>query len=258
MVKIVSGHSGIGGSTEAFINLTNYLNDAGIDTCYYGPQSYHLDKCNGKLVQELSFKNDDVCIYHIRINFPDLNRKIIYSCHERFGYFDINPVLNRLESVHFVSEQQKNSYGLNSETFVLPNILPPINIIDKPKIKVGGIIGTIFGLKNTHISIEKALVDGCEKILLYGNIGDYSYYNQMVKPYVDKGLAIYCGHEVDKVKIYSSITDAYHYSQNETWGYVEGESYITKTNFHKPEHLTNFHFMENEDIIKKWIEMINK
>jgi len=45
MVKIVSGWSNRGGSTFAFINLTNALNKAGYDTTFYGPHEWHLDKC---------------------------------------------------------------------------------------------------------------------------------------------------------------------------------------------------------------------
>ena len=57
MIKIISGFSSMGGSTEAFINLTNSLNEKGYETCFYGPHEYHLDKCNSKLIKEISFKH---------------------------------------------------------------------------------------------------------------------------------------------------------------------------------------------------------
>lgn len=256
MIKIVSGYSGTGGSTEAFINLANFLQKTGIETCFYGPQTYHLDKCNGKSINELRFEIGDVYIYHLNYYLPPQKSKVIYSCHEKPDYFNLTPLLHKLEYVHFVSEQQKNSYNPKLKTFVLPNIIPPIKVGDRPKIKIGGVIGTIFPLKNIHTSIEKALEDGCEKVLLYGDLIDVDYYNRYVKPLVDKGRVQYCGYETDKGKIYSSVTDVYHYSHTETWGYIEGECYITKTPFHKPEHLMNFHFMENEDIIKKWCEVL--
>lgn len=50
MVKILSGWSNKGGSTFAFINLTNELNKNGIDTTFYGPHNWHLDKCKSGLL----------------------------------------------------------------------------------------------------------------------------------------------------------------------------------------------------------------
>lgn len=256
MIKIVSGYSGTGGSTEAFINLTNSLQGVGVETCFYGPQTHHLGRCNGKLIGELRFGTGDVYIYHLNYSLPPQRSKVIYSCHEKPDYFSLKPLLYQLDYIHFVSEQQRDSYDIKLKTFVLPNIIPPIIVGNRPKYKVGGVVGTIFSSKNTHISIEEALKDGCEKVLLYGEIVDVDYYGKYIKPFINKGKVQYCGYEIDKSKIYSSVTDVYHYSQNETWGYIEGECYITGTPFHKPEHLTNFHFMKNEDIVKKWCEIL--
>ena len=37
----------------------------------------------------------------------------------------------------------------------------------------------------------------------------------------------------------------------------KGECYVTGITFHKSENLKNFSFMKNEDIINKWINIIN-
>lgn len=258
MVKITSGFSGMGGSTEAFINLTNYLNNNGIETCFYGPHEFHLDKCNGKLINNLQCKKEDVFILHYSYNIPFLKNKIIFSCHERAEFFDIRPIANELDYVHFVSEKQKLEHNLNIKSFVLPNILPPIICNNKPNIKTGGVIGSIDRNKNTHISIQKALEDNCSKVLIYGNITDTKYFEENVKYLIDNDRVYYCGYNSNKSDIYSSLTDVYHYSKSETWGYIEGECYITGTNFHKSENLINFHFMDNESIIKEWIKIINQ
>lgn len=257
MIKIISGFSSMGGSTEAFINLTNSLNEKGYETCFYGPHEYHLDKCNSKLIKEISFKGSDIFICHYTKDIPFIGKKKIFSCHERKNFFNLNDIVDELDVVHFVSEQQKNEHSLNIDSFVLPNIIQDIKIIDKPNIKVGGIIGTIFPTKNTHVSILEALKDGCEKVLIYGNIGHENYFKEYILPLVDNKKVFYCGWVIDKSKIYSSLTDVYHYSQTETWGYIEGECYVTGTNFHKSENLKNFSFMKNEDIINKWINIIN-
>ena len=45
MIKIISGWSNLGGSTESFIKLCNLFNDNNLECVYYGPHNYHLDKC---------------------------------------------------------------------------------------------------------------------------------------------------------------------------------------------------------------------
>lgn len=258
MVKIVSGFSDPGGSTEAFINLTNFLNKNGVETCFYGPHQFHLDKCNAKLIDSLNCNSKDTFICHYTYNIPLLGKKKIFSCHERSNFFNLNPIVSEVDYIHFVSEQQRMDHNIsNTKTFVLPNLIQEINVQNKPKIKIGGVIGTIFPLKNTHISIQNALNDGCEAVYIYGNIGEQNYFKNEVEPLIDNKRVFYCGWITDKNLIYSSITDVYHYSVTETWGYIEGECYVTNTNFHKNEKLTNFHYMPNDEIIKKWIEIIN-
>ena len=56
-VRILSGWSNPGGSTVAFINLTNLLNKGGIDTTFYGPHSWHLDKCKAELTNRLDISD---------------------------------------------------------------------------------------------------------------------------------------------------------------------------------------------------------
>jgi hypothetical protein len=55
-IKILTGFSDKGGSTNAFVNLTNEFNKLGYDCTLYGPHSWHLVKCQSKLSNELDFK----------------------------------------------------------------------------------------------------------------------------------------------------------------------------------------------------------
>ena len=66
MVKIVSGWSNRGGSTFAFINLTNALNKAGYDTTFYGPHEWHLDKCKSGRMNEINIS----CIHILAFTMP--------------------------------------------------------------------------------------------------------------------------------------------------------------------------------------------
>jgi hypothetical protein len=94
-IKIISGWSASGGSTEAFINLTNSLNTIGWNTTYYGPHSYHIDKCKSGLHKDISFNKDDILICHfigLGCNRPPC-KKIILSCHEK-NLFPIHNIYN--------------------------------------------------------------------------------------------------------------------------------------------------------------------
>ncbi len=65
MIKIISGFTEKGGSTTFFINLTNFLNENGIDCTFYGNQNYHMDKCkSGNIDKDLKYEPDDVIITH--------------------------------------------------------------------------------------------------------------------------------------------------------------------------------------------------
>ena len=101
MIKIVSGYTDKGGSTTAFINLTNFLNENGVDCVFYGPHEWHLNKCKSSLMKDLVYDEDDIIISH----FLDLKerpnvKKVILSCHEKW-WFPVEgncrriPVLNQ-------------------------------------------------------------------------------------------------------------------------------------------------------------------
>ena len=50
MIRIITGWSNKGGSTMAFIALTNALNNAGYKTALFGPHTWHLDKCESGML----------------------------------------------------------------------------------------------------------------------------------------------------------------------------------------------------------------
>ena len=64
MIKIISGYSGPGGSTTAFINLCNAFNQHGLDCIFYGPHSWHMDKCRSKDIEEFFIERGDSLIVH--------------------------------------------------------------------------------------------------------------------------------------------------------------------------------------------------
>ncbi len=261
MIKIVSGWSNPGGSTTAFINLTNALNGAGIETTFCGPHDWHLDKCKSEQTSgRLKITKEDHLIIHFinKFKFRPAVKKFILSSHEQ----DIFPVKNLdykvFDKIHYVSQHQKKYHGVQHPNFLLPNILDDLKANSKPE-AVAGIIGSVDKNKQTHISIQNAVNDGFKTILLYGNITDMLYWVNEVKPIVDKhranGIDIQGPlYENDKQKLYDSISDVYHSSLMETWGYIKGECKLTNTNYHGNKSTDGYWEMSKDDIVERWVK----
>ena len=88
-IKIMTGWSDRGGSTNAFISLTNALNKLGYDATLYGPHTWHLDKCKSALLDNNNLNvgpNDRLIVHFLQLpNRPNAG-KVILSCHEKNLY----------------------------------------------------------------------------------------------------------------------------------------------------------------------------
>lgn len=250
MIKIVSGWSNPGGSTTAFVNLTNALNSIGLETVFYGPHEYHKSKCNGDNIQNFIPSKNDSVISHF-IDLPKLDvKKHIFSCHET----DVWPMtyrdLSKYNKVHYVSKWQQEWHGAKKSYFLLPNILEDLKPNTKPNEKIGGVIGSIDRNKRTHLSIQKALEDGCKKVYLFGTVTDNDYFETMKHLICEEVVLV--GQVEDKQKMYDMVTDVYQNSIRETWGYVKGESVLTGTNYHSNEATNHFWTMDKLEILERW------
>jgi hypothetical protein len=200
---------------------------------------------------------DDIVIVHFINKFvsrPPV-KKFIFSCHEQH-IFPIREVLNFkiFDKIHFVSDHQRQFHNVDHPYFIIPNILDNLRFNKKPNGKIAGIIGSIDKNKQVHISIENALRDGCEKVFIYGAITDFEYWNENIVHLIDGNRVIYKGYVEDKQKIYDSITDVYHSSNFETWGYIKGECKLTNTVYHGNKSTDGYWEMSKEDILKSWLE----
>lgn len=138
-VKVVSGFSDKGGSTTAFINLTNKFNDNGIECIFYGPHTYHLDKCNSDILQNLRFEKNDIIISHF-LNLPSRPdvKKIVLSCHEKWWY-QVGKVNQFWDEVIFLhNEHQKYHSDYKGNYSIIPNFKENLLISNKSgKEKIG-------------------------------------------------------------------------------------------------------------------------
>jgi hypothetical protein len=262
MIKIITGWSNKGGSTFAFINLMKELKKAGHEAILYGPHDWHLDKCNGAMLKDFKPEADDIIISHfLQLQGRPPVKKIVLSCHEK-DVFEVSNVAKYWDTVIFINEKQRKYHkGFFGDYEIIPNV--KVDFEMKPKSeeakKTAGIIGSFDVNKQTHISIERALNDGFEKVLLFGGVSDSNYYNEFVKPLIDKhDNVIEHGFVEDKQEMYDKIGVAYISSKSEVACLVKDECISTGTEF-RGNHATNNDTpdMTNEEIINKWIKVLD-
>lgn len=261
MIKIVSGWSEKGGSTTAFINLTNALNGKNHETIFYGPHQWHLDKCkSGLLTSNFKVdKSDKLIIHFLKLPSRPNADRVILSCHEK-NLFPLNEIKPFWDKVIFINETQRQYHsGYIGDYSIIPNLKE--NLIKKekdPKTKeIAAIIGSIDENKQTHVSIDRALNDGYKKIILYGTISDRNYFDSFVKPLISENI-ILGGYENDKQKIYDSVDAVYLSSLSEVAPLVRDECKTTGTKFFGNDVMnTDIIDIPNEDILKMWINILN-
>ena len=255
MVKIVSGYSDKGGSTTAFINLTNFFNKNGIECTFYGPHEWHLNKCKSGLLKDVVYDKEDNVIFH----FLDLKerpkvKKAILSCHEKW-WFPVGKIKQYWDEVVFLHDQHREYHGdYNGKFVIIPNLKEDLKISDKRLVSnVAGIIGTIEERKQTHVSIQRALKDKCEKIYLFGHVGEQSYFENYVKPLIIPNKVILFGHTTNKQEMYDMIGRVYHSSKGEVACLVKDECYLTNTEFYGNEETENeVSKLTNQEILNLW------
>jgi len=252
MIKLVSSWTRPGGGTVAHINLTNLLNENGIDCTFYGPHDWHLNKCKSALIQEALIGPEDILISHfIKVPSEVKCKKHILYCHEK-DLFPLKEIpLEQYDAIVFVSNDQKKWQGVNHPSVIIPPVVKKVKWID-PQNKVAGVIGSIDKNKQTHLSILRAVRDGFSSIKLFGEITDRLYFEQAVKPTMEQVLpkVILMDHEDDPEAMYGQISTVYHTSLSETYGLVEAECRLSGIPFNGPSN--NQEILSEEEILDRW------
>ena len=265
-IKIVSGWSREGGSTFSLMELCDLFNERGYDCTFYGPHPWHLDKCKGDLMENFKSEEGDTVIGHfLELEYRmDLIKMVVLSCHEKEVFKIKEKNTKGYEKIRFVSEDQMKWQGVYGK--VIPNCIRGIKPSKKPEGKVAGVIGTVFEGKQPHVSVERALKDGCDKVLIYGNLYDEPYYNSKVKPLLNDGsdgnpAVIYMGMEMDKQKIYDSISCAYQSNLDtlpEAYGRVRAECNRAGIEFHGNKNcmIKDLELWDEDKIFDAWKEFL--
>ena len=259
-VKILTGFSERGGSTTALINLTNLFNENGIDCTFYGPHNWHLDKCKSDLISNLKLDPSDKVITHaVRPETRLPVDTVILASHEKW-WFQVGKIPQHWDKVIFLHENHREYHeDYHGEYDIIPNLKEPLvsNTKKENVDLIAGVIGTIEDRKQTHKSIERALEDGCEKVILFGKIGDENYYNDLVKDLLNNPRVEMSGYQTDKQSMYDSIGRVYHSSKGEVACLVKDECYLTNTKFYGNEE-TNHEVspLTNNEILEKWKQVL--
>jgi len=141
---------------------------------------------------------------------------------------------------------------------IIPNLKPDLKPSDKTNIDlVAGIIGNIEDRKQTHVSIQRALADGCEKIKIFGSIADQGYFDKFVQPLMSQNIEL-CGFTTDKQAMYDAIGRVYHSSKGEVACLVKDEAYLTNSKFFGNEETNNIVSpLTNDEIFALWQKTID-
>lgn len=260
MVKIVTGYSGIGGSTICFVNLTNRLNEAGFECKLFGRESWHLGKCNAGHTNDIALMPDDILIAHfVRLKSRPPVRTVLLRVHENKPAYDVANIEPFWDVAVFVNEQHRQMHKDYRGRFaIIPNLVEELRPIPKEGLEmVAGVIGSIEVRKQTHVSIERALRDGCERVILFGPVGEQDYYEEFVAPLLTDKV-IYAGIESDRKKIYDSVGRVYLSSISEVPPtLVETECEQTNTLFFGNEaSVALVQKISNEEILNLWKKLL--
>lgn len=259
-VKILTGYSEKGGSTTAFIRLTNALNKNNIDCTLYGPHDWHLDKCKSDKLQQIRIDTNDIFITHfLPIKKRPQVKKVILACHEK-NLYEVGDVKQYWDIAVFLNNTHREYHNRYNGAFTLiPNLKDDTLIsVNKPHLNnIAGIIGSIDENKQTHVSIERAIADRCDVVYIFGTINDVNYFNNFVKPLLSNNTVKLMPFQTNKQEMYNMIGKVYHSAKSECACLVKDECFQTNTKFngnnattHDPSQL------ENHEIINKWLDVI--
>jgi hypothetical protein len=275
-VKIASAISKFGGSTILFINLCKLFNDNGIVSQFYGPHSWHLDKYEQcRPIEELKIDQQDYLIGHMldglnqrRIPFfsqqPVFHslpcRRAALYIHEKTGHYLIPEALDSYQTIVFASQSQKEWHGYYKgpqNQLVIPTPPPRLKKVNvNKKEKIAGIIGKISQRKLTHISILRALKEGCDKILLFGP-RDEEYFKVAVKPLLSEKVIEMGEWPIDKhQEMYDMLTCVYHSASEESACLVQAECEATDVPFYGNCNTIPYEIKTDREILAIWSQVL--
>jgi hypothetical protein len=224
----------------------------------YGPHNWHLDKCKSGLLNQVTVNPKDRLIVHF-LKLPNRPNagKVILACHEK-NLYEVGETKQFWDEAVFLNQRHKDYHSKYTGNFtIIPNLKTPLIKRNKKGFeKIAGVIGSFDENKQTHVSIQRALSDGCEKIYLFGEPYG-SYYEDFIKPLLSDKV-ILKGFLEDKQAIYDMIGCVYHSSKSEVATLVKDECESAGVIFNGNEATENQPvLLTNDEIIQKWLKILD-
>lgn len=254
-VKFVTGFGSFGGSTVALLEHCRLLEEHGFEVFLYADGSWHMDRFRGsKKISEFYPEKDDIVVFHhlspkVR---PKCRRSILYV-HEKSLWPIKGRSLLSFDVVAYVSDDQFKFHGVPG--VVVPN--PVGRMVDPsrhhpPGRNIAGVVGTIQKRKRQHVSIERALADGREKVLLFGDFEE-SYFREKVEPMLSERV-VYMGmcDPENRMEMYNSFDYLYMFSEEESASLALGECRILGKDVFKSEEVVEYELAEDAEIVAVW------
>lgn len=137
--------------------------------------------------------------------------------------------------------------------FVAPNFSNDLSMIESRSAKTAGVIGDIEKKNKIDVTIEQALMDGMETVIMFGAMKEPEYYYGKIVPLTKRylGKIKYAGFIDDRQKMYGTVSHVYS-AINKPCGLISHECAMTNTMFHAPESSTDKCRMTNDQIFEIW------
>jgi hypothetical protein len=289
MIKIVSGTSVPVGSTVSLVNMCNQLNAKGHECVFYGPDKWHLDKCNSGGIEEFHPESCDIVIihnirlmsglelYNLRAKTAEkrsfewvqvLKDRIVSLLPATGKPPGVRLILTRMgnesfslrqtkyslfDKVHYPCGTIKQNQNITHPFFICPGFHKELTNSRQKPVNVGGVIGTIRKENKTDSAIENALNDGMQSVIVYGYLADPLYYYTSIEPLAKKyrGRIQFAGFVDSQQKIYDSVSDVY-CAIKKPWSPVQHECSLTGTLYHGPGASEENIMMTNDSILDIW------
>lgn len=217
----------------------------------YGPHNWFYTQTNyAQPLNKFEINPHDRIIQHL-IELPSRPncKKIVLSCHEKLKFKDCNTT--GYDEIRFVSQDQKEWQGMQG--VIVPNLIRGIDKVLDPPRDIAGVIGSISPRKQTHRSICRAIADGYD-VLVYGPHQEAEYFERYVRPLFSLENVTHKGLEMDKNKIYQSISVVYHSGEDESACRVFGECQKAGIPFRS--NLPPYDMWSENQIKKAWFTLL--
>jgi hypothetical protein len=184
------------------------------------------------------------------------NVKFIFNV-QTIDNIDVLKVSKFYDKINFIGEEYLDKSI--SKYFIAPNHHDKVIFVDNKLSKNAAIIGDIYAGNDIEYSIDKAIKDGMEKIMIYGFMRDPIYFYKKIEPlfkeYANK-LEM-AGFSDDYQKILSSVSDVYLFPKNKVISNVVNYCQMANVKLHCNENVIAAKNLDEAVIFKIWKKELN-